>query len=365
VDGLDVDVMHDQLEGVLPLEVKLLLQRYITVESYFTLSILNDRIAEFNYPLVDVSNKPSSIKQQALNTDSATLSQSAAQMWCLARMLPLLIGDLIPVTDNHWENFLRLLKIEEIVFAPRTTTQLAAYLAFLTEEYLDEFCELHERRRIPKQHNMVHYPRQILRRGPLVRNWAMRFEAKHNYFKKLSVRINNFKNIAYSLARRHQALQAYLLQSSAGNFLRMSLEVGPGRKTNVLESGFMDQLQELYPQISEESTLTITTWAKVYGTKYSRGHVIIVGIRHGTPIFGEVKQVLILDGNVVVFQYSALSVIEYVTHVNAYKVTLRNEVSYVKQSQLVDFHPLGKSKGFGCFANHFFIVLKYRVDCLE
>ena len=100
----------------------------------------------------------------------------------------------------------------------------------------------------------------------------------------------------------------------------------------------------------------------MYGTKYSRGHVIIVGIRHGTPIFGEVKQVLILDGNVVVFQYSALSVIEYVTHVNAYKVTLRNEVSYVKQSQLVDFHLLGKSKGFGCFANHFFIVLKYRVD---
>ena len=68
----------------------------------------------------------------------------------------------------------------------------------------------------------------ICRRGPLVRNWAMRFEAKHNYFKKLVERINNFKNISYSLARRHQALQAYLLQSSAGNFLRMSLEVGPG-----------------------------------------------------------------------------------------------------------------------------------------
>ena len=61
-----------------------------------------------------------------------------------------------------------------------------------------------------------------------MRNWAMRFEAKHNYFKKLAVRINNFKNIAYSLTRRHQALQAYLRQSSTGNFLRMSLEVGPG-----------------------------------------------------------------------------------------------------------------------------------------
>ena len=62
----------------------------------------------------------------------------------------------------------------------------------------------------------------------MVRNWAMRFEAKHNYFKKLVDKINNFKNISYSLAKRHQALQAYLLQSTAGNFLRISLEAGPG-----------------------------------------------------------------------------------------------------------------------------------------
>ena len=78
-------------------------------------------------------------------------------------MLPLLIGDLIPVVDDHWENFLRLLKIEEIVFAPRTSTQLAAYLAVLVEEYLEEFKEIHERRLIPKHHNMVHYPSQIVR----------------------------------------------------------------------------------------------------------------------------------------------------------------------------------------------------------
>ena len=70
----------------------------------------------------------------------------------------------------------------------------------------------------------------------MVRNWAMRFEAKHNYFKKLSYKINNFKNITYSLAKRHQALQAYLLQASAGNFLKMSLEAGPGLALESLSS---------------------------------------------------------------------------------------------------------------------------------
>ncbi|KAM7426608.1 hypothetical protein ABFA07_022132 [Porites harrisoni] len=286
-------------------------------------------------------------------------------MWCLSRMLPILIGDLVPVGDEHWENFLRLLQIEEIIFAPKTSIQLAAYLAVLTEEYLTGFSELYDRRMIPKQHYMVHYPRQIVRRGPLVRNWAMRFEAKHNYFKKLVERINNFKNISYSLARRHQALQAYLLQSSTGSFLRMTVDVGPGRKTTVLESGYLEHLQEIYPEIAEESTLTKTTWAKVYGTKYSRGYAIIVDIRHGIPSFGEIKEVLILDGSEVLLQYTALSVLEYVTHLNAYKVTPGNKVSYIKQAELVDFHPLGKCRGFGCYASNFFVVLKYRIDYLQ
>lgn len=76
VHRLDLDVMYDQLEGVLPLEIKLLLQRFISVEKYFTLDILNRRMATFSYPIVDAYNKPSAITQQALSSDSPSLSQS-------------------------------------------------------------------------------------------------------------------------------------------------------------------------------------------------------------------------------------------------------------------------------------------------
>ena len=48
VDGLDLDVMHDQLEGVLPWEIKLLLMKYIKVEEYITLGTLNERIRTFS-----------------------------------------------------------------------------------------------------------------------------------------------------------------------------------------------------------------------------------------------------------------------------------------------------------------------------
>ena len=102
-----------------------------------------------------------------------------------------------------------------------------------------------------------------------------------------------------------------------------------------------------------------------YDTKYCRGFVIIVRIWCGIPIFGEVKEVIILDGHKVILQYTTLRVLEYVTHLNAVKVVSRNEVSYVKEAELVDFHPLGKCKGFGRYASNDFIALKYRVDCLQ
>ena len=61
VDGLDLDVMHDQLEGVLPLEIKLLLKKCIKLEEYITLGTLNERIRTFDYGRSDISKKPSPI----------------------------------------------------------------------------------------------------------------------------------------------------------------------------------------------------------------------------------------------------------------------------------------------------------------
>ena len=38
----------------------------------------------------------------------------------------------------------------------------------------------------------------------MVRSWCMRYEAKHNYFKRLASNLGNFTNVAVSLAERHQ-----------------------------------------------------------------------------------------------------------------------------------------------------------------
>ncbi len=47
------------------------------------------------------------------------------------------------------------------------------------------------------------------RLGPMMTSWCMRFEAKHQYFKKLAAGLGNFKNLALTLATRHQNKQCY------------------------------------------------------------------------------------------------------------------------------------------------------------
>ena len=54
-------------------------------------------------------------------------------------------------------------------------------------------------------------------------NWCMRFEAKHNYFKKLAIGLGNFKNLPWTLAGRHQNKQCYTM-----HFLHKPIECGPG-----------------------------------------------------------------------------------------------------------------------------------------
>ena len=74
---------------------------------------------------------------------------------------------------------------------------------------------------------------------------------------------------------------------------------------------------------------------------------------------------LIINGEVVILRYKGLRVLEFVSHLNAYKIMELDEMVCIKQEELQDFHPLSLCKGFGPFAQNFFVVLRYRVDCLS
>ena len=65
----------------------------------------------------------------------------------------------------------------------------------------------------------------MYRTGPLVLTWCMRTEAKNAYVKRIA-RSSNFKNVPFTVARRHQRLLCAHLQSAS--FFDKALECGPG-----------------------------------------------------------------------------------------------------------------------------------------
>lgn len=85
------------------------------------------------------------------------------QMWTLARFLPLAIGHLIPEAEEHWENFLLLLDIIDVLFARPIATEACGYLESLISDHHSCFRELYPHASITmKMHSMIHMPRLIL-----------------------------------------------------------------------------------------------------------------------------------------------------------------------------------------------------------
>lgn len=84
-------------------------------------------------------------------------------MWLLGRILPLLIGEFVPEQNAHWELFLQMMDIVDLLFAPNTSADHAAYLATLINDHHHDFRRLYPSSSIlPKLHFMVHMPRLLI-----------------------------------------------------------------------------------------------------------------------------------------------------------------------------------------------------------
>ena len=196
----------------------LLLHYYITEVKVFSLSEYNEALVNFDYDYTE-TDKPNPITRRIYSTDYK-LRLTASPSLLLVRILPFIVADKVTESDERWHCFLLLCKIIDILTSPVASADLCGSLKVLIDDHHCEYIRIYsEESVIPKFHYLVHYPEQILRVGPMQRTCTMRHEAKLNMFKRAS-RPGNFKNIALSLAFRHQRLLCYEL--SAGRLLNMS-----------------------------------------------------------------------------------------------------------------------------------------------
>jgi hypothetical protein len=303
--------MHDLFEGVIPYELKLLIQ-YLVGKSYLQLDTLNHRLNSFDYGYSELGDKPAPI-------DEGKIRQSASQMWLLARIFPILVGDLIPSDDSHWNCFLKLLMICEICTAPVLSHDSAAYVEVLVEEHHTLFKTLYEETIIPKMHFMVHLAEQILNYGPLIHTWTMRHEAKLRVIKR-AARVSNYKNVCQTVAKRHQHLLCWYMHSDS--LIADSLQTGPCKphSISIHPERIQSLLKERY-RIVEESVTHTTSFATYNGITFKPDAFIILSCDNTLePIFCKILRVIKIENERVVLLLKEYITEFYDSHYHAFYI---------------------------------------------
>ncbi len=331
--GYPPDVAHDIFEGILPVELAHCLNLLIS-KKYFTLDKLNESIQKFPYKWTDKSNRPHAIPRTFMLKKS--IGGNAHENWSLLRLLPLLIGHLVPPDEPSWQVILDLKDIVELVVAPVHTTQS---IAFLEAKICDHRARLREvfpgLNLLPKHHFVEHYPQMIRFFGPLVGLWTMRFEAKHSFFKQVVRHTRCFKNILLSMAVKHQFMIAYNLASTTTETSSLTVSAVSTVSVDILHQDVQKVLRLEYPDITH---IQLTKNASVNGVNYREGMVVVHGSVGGLPEFAEVIQMVVVEKSLsfIVKKLDAW----YREHFRAFELCPTSEVSLIQLGALLDPYPL-------------------------
>ena len=284
------DITHDLWEGIIPLELKLIINGLIS-ENYFDIKFLNARIASFNYSSIDASNKPNLI---IVNIDkSLKLKNKAAKFSCLFRLLSFIIGDKVPLHDKYWELYLILSQIVDIIYSRDISEIQTNQLDWLIQDHHYKYLTLFPNETLKKKHhNMIHYGSAIRKLGNLLEYATLRFEGKHSYFKTAHKVSHNNINVPKTIAKSHQIYNCLNLLSQ--NQLKDRIEIIKGYECcfSQLKSTYRKCLSILQ-QFKPEDKLNIAKEIKFYGLVYRENMVVTVNSDIGVSSFYKIQNIIV------------------------------------------------------------------------
>lgn len=350
INGLPFDPMHDLLEGVCPLVWSKVLTSLVE-SKHLSILQMNSKLQHFQYTGTDKSSKPS---QLSWSSRKVVIRQNASQMWCFCRLAPMMFGGNVPADSDIWELVLQLNDILNLVFAPKQNFQMIAYLHGIIEDFLKCYLQLFpDNGLVPKMHYLTHYSKQMEQYGPLINCTTTRFEAKHSYFKDLARKTKNRKNLAKTLALRHQSLMS--LHSISGNVLGEDNIKSTGLKEKHVET-FCPIVRNILSQTLESDKFQVASSVTIHGTLYRSNFVVASHIIEDVVYFAKISLILLHNSEA----YFLLQNYTDCTFCRKYHCYVASEVVsdpfLVKWSDILDFHPL--SIGYNDGMQH--IVQRYR-----
>ncbi len=336
INGLPSCIAHDLFEGVVPDVLEEVVNSLIA-DGYFTLVDLQKMVNDFQYADADKSNKA-----YILSAKKLRLRFTQSQMWCFARLLPLIIGPKVPEGTEYWSLVGDILDILDYVCSPCLDEMHILYLESLVADFFTAVDEIYPDMKIkPKYHYMTHYGSQIRKFGPIVHCWTMRFESKHDDSKQHVYRTKNRKNICKSLAEHHQTKQALLHTSP--------LLLGEGQYTFTGTGSIHLRLYErevqnlVQPFLNGNDLVTDCKKVSLESVQYSVGSVVILDSVRSEYVFGLIKYIFVLEEKTFLCT-DVLDIVQYSKHYHAYKVRESGKFVLKQVPELLDYHPLGLYK---------------------
>ena len=199
-ENISVDLMHDVLEGVCMYIMRSIIYTFIFTKEYFTLQELNTRIQCFSIHSTEQMNKPPIITLNRLK-NKLNLKISAVEMAYLVQNFGLIIGDLISIDDIDWKLYITLRHVTDILFSPRIVREDAKILHSYIQDLNNLYKQLYGTLK-PKFHHLTHYPELLLKNGPIINFWSMRYESSHRNIKSTAQSTSSNKNLLQTIGMK-------------------------------------------------------------------------------------------------------------------------------------------------------------------
>lgn len=226
-----------------------------------------------------------------------------------------------------------LRRILDIILAPTILAAEIDLLRVLIAEYLERRTNVFGGSLKNKHHHLVHYPRIISQFGPIVRYWCLRFEQKHQRYKRLMHIACNFKNVPKTIATRHQNDFALKLASCNDTQCR------PTQCSDKVGSGKFVKLSDFYNSVHVAAVMHIPVeaevyqaeWVKINGTVYKSNCYLHGGYDtdNEVPVFVQLKDIFVRNQTPIVFYCEKMNVLGFDDHFHAWRVQHTWPTTYV------------------------------------
>ena len=351
--GLPPCIGHDLFEGVVKVDLNLILNKIILEYHWFTYDQLNLWIKRFKFLNPESLDKP-------CYQSSKCISGHAVQVWTLLRMIPLLVPfGRVQHENKFWNLLLLLREVVNWACKPFYDNSDVVFMDDCIVEYFNLRNECFPGSLKPKHHYVFHIPMLTLLCGPLIKLWTLRFESKHSYFKSCLRSLKNYINITKTLAESHQLLQAMYSEGSLFPPHIIQNEDTIPFSLTLYSQEIQKSFNDYFPNLSDHEFFQTK---KVIYSKISYSLEIVLPINRRSlkdVSFGTLKLILIHKGVSVYFILQLINTV-YIDELGLYKVIdicPENEYICVSINDLLDKCPLNLYQVQG----DSFIVLKHSI----